>query len=88
MAGPDSEVNLYDTSLPPQLRAAVFSLVPVLCQCQPEYFTSKGKLYCSTVLGSLGESEPIVVGPLWEAALMIVAKTEVLYQSNCLLDAY
>jgi hypothetical protein len=60
-----------------QLRAAAFSIVPVLCQRDPGFVQSKGKLFSTTVLGSLAESDPTVVGPLWEAAIMIVAKTEV-----------
>ena len=36
-----------------------------------------GKLYSTSVLGSLGETEPTVVGKLWDAAIMIVFKTEV-----------
>ena len=38
---------------------------------------TKVKLYSTSVLGSLGETEPTVVGKLWEAAIMIVSKTQV-----------
>jgi len=59
------------------VRAALYSVVPVLCLKVPELVQGKARLFCSSVLGSLGERDPIVVGPVWEAALMIVAKTEV-----------
>ena len=43
----------------------------------PEVVQSIAKQFCSTVLGSLGESEPVVIGPLWEAALLVVTHNEV-----------
>ena len=52
-------------------------LVPVVCLRDPDFVEAKGKLYSTSVLGSLGETEPTVVGKLWEAAIMIVSKTEV-----------
>ncbi len=55
----------------------------MLCQRDPAHVQSKGKLYCTAVLGALGESDPTVVGPLWEAAIMLVAKTEVGVTSGC-----
>ncbi len=61
----------------PQVRASMYSIVPGMCHKLPEFVQLKGKLLCSAVLGSLGESDPQVVGAVWEAALMILAKTEV-----------
>ena len=55
----------------------MFGLVPVVCLRDPDFVEAKGKLYSTSVLGSLGETEPTVVGKLWEAAIMIVSKTEV-----------
>ena len=48
-----------------------------MCDKLPDFVQQKGKLFSSAVLGSLGEKDPLVVGPVWEAALMIIAKTEV-----------
>ena len=62
---------------PFQIRASVYGVVPVLCVKVPGYVQGKCKLCCSTVLSSLGESDPMVVGPLWEAVIMVIAKTEV-----------
>ena len=55
----------------------MFGVVPVLCAKEPNFLQAKGKLCSSTVLSCLGEGDPVVVGPLWEAVIMIVAKTEV-----------
>ena len=50
----------------------MFGLVPVVCLRDPDFVEAKGKLYSTSVLGSLGETEPTVVGKHWEAAIMIV----------------
>ena len=47
--------------------------VPVVCLRDPDFVEAKGKLYSTSVLGSLGETESTVVGKLWEAAIMIVS---------------
>ena len=67
------------TSLPClQIRAATFSLVATAYKQLPEFIGTQAGLLCPLVLGSLGESDPVVVGPLWEAILLTVTTSEVL----------
>ena len=61
----------------PYVRAAVFSLVTALCERTPEFVGENMKVLCSAVLSSLGEDDPVVIGPLWEACLTLITKTEV-----------
>ena len=63
--------------IPIQVRGAMFSLVVVLCRHVPSFVCSCSKLFCPLVLGGLGEGEPVVVGPLWEAVLLVVTTVEV-----------
>lgn len=62
---------------PLQVRSAVFSLVSALCDQIPLFASGNVKLLCSAVLGSLAEDNPVVIGPLWEACLLLITKTEV-----------
>ena len=50
-----------------------------LCCHEPTFVTAHPKLLCPLVLSSLGESEPLVVGPLWEAVLLILSVIEASY---------
>lgn len=60
-----------------QIRASIFTVVATLCKQAPDFIRCRAKQFCSLVLSSLGESEPVVVGPLWEAALLVVTGNEV-----------
>lgn len=55
-----------------QIRAASFTMVVTLCKHCGVFVSSHARLFCGVVLGSLGEKEPVVVGPLWEGALLVV----------------
>ena len=61
-----------------QIRAATFSLVATAYKQLPGFVGAQAGLLCPLVLGSLGESDPVVVGPLWEAILLTVTSSEVL----------
>ena len=74
---PFLNVPISHCKLRPQVRAATFSLVSTACRQLQELVQSNTKQFCSTVLGSLAESEPVVIGPLWEATLQVVTQTEV-----------
>jgi hypothetical protein len=54
----------------PYIRASAYKLVVSLCQCCEDFVSSRGRQFCPLVLSSLGEKEPGVVGPLWEAVLL------------------
>ena len=73
------------TKLRPQIRAATFSLVSTVCRQLQELVQSNTKQFCSTVLGSLGESEPVVIGSLWEATLQVVEQSEVQIRHSSLV---
>ena len=60
----------------------MYSLVAVLCRHVPWFTNAHPKLLCPLVLSSLGEGEPVVVGTLWEAVLLVVTNVEV----RCLVD--
>ena len=62
-------------------------MVVTLCKHCGAFVTSHARLFCGVVLGSLGEKEPVVVGPLWEAALLLVDLNHV-RSSMCLLCMY
>ena len=55
-----------------QIRAACFKVVVSLCKHCGYFISSHARLFCSGVLCSLGEREPGVVGPLWDAALLTI----------------
>ena len=60
-----------------QIRAASYGVITTLCEQLPFFIKERPKLFCTTALGSLSESDPIVVGPLWEAALMVIGRVKV-----------
>ena len=60
-----------------QIRGACFKVVSSLCQQCEEFVGSQGRLFCPLVLSSLGEREPGVVGPLWEAAILTTSSCQV-----------
>ncbi|CAI8053590.1 E3 ubiquitin-protein ligase listerin [Geodia barretti] len=53
-----------------KIRASVYKLVVSLCQYCGDFVPSHGRQFCPLVLSSLGEKEPGVVGPLWDAVLL------------------
>ena len=61
-------------------------LVFTICKCLPAFVRSRAKHFCTLVLGSLGESDPSVVGVVWEAGLTIIATVEV--RESCYMHQY
>ena len=55
----------------------MYGLITTLCEQLPFFIIERAKLFCTTSLGSLSESDPVVVGPLWEAALMVIGRIRV-----------
>ena len=55
----------------------MFTLASAVCEQLPQFATENVKILCSTVLGSLAEDDPVVIGSLWEACLLLITKTEV-----------
>lgn len=62
-------------------------MVVTLCKHCGAFVSGHARLFCGVVLGSLGEKEPVVVGPLWEAALLVVDINHV-RNSMCTLCMY
>ena len=60
-----------------QIRASVYKLVVSLCQYCGDFVPSHGRQFCPLVLSSLGEKEPGVVGPLWDAVLLTTSLCQV-----------
>ena len=55
----------------------MFSLVSALCSSQPWFVREHGRLLGAPVLGGLGEGDPTTIGPLWEAALLLLRTDQV-----------
>ena len=47
-------------------------MVGSLCKHSADFITSHARQFSTLVLCSLGEKDPGVVGPLWEAALLVI----------------
>ena len=60
-----------------QIRSSMFTLASAVCEQTPQFAAENVKILCSTILGSLAEDDPIVIGPLWEACLLLITKIEV-----------
>ncbi len=51
----------------------MYGLLSAVCLCTQDFVSSHGKLLYPTVLGSLGEGDPVVTRPLWEAVMLILS---------------
>ena len=60
-----------------QIRSAVFSLVVAICVHLPFFVSGHPQVLCPLVLGALGEADPLPMGPLWEAAILLLSALEV-----------
>ena len=60
-----------------QIRAASYGVITALCEQLPFFIKDRAKVFCAAALGSLSDSDPVVVGALWEAALMVIGKVKV-----------
>ena len=60
----------------------MFTMMASLCRQDPDWVVQRAGLLCPLALGRLGEGEPVVVGPLWEATLLVVAGNEVRFKST------
>ena len=60
-----------------QIRASAYKLVVSLCQYCGDFVLTHGRQFCPLVLSSLGEKEPGVVGPLWDAVLLTTSLCQV-----------
>lgn len=67
---------LYDIFYP-QIKAAHYSVLAIVCEVQPELANEFADKLCPLVLHNLDESDPIICRALWEAVLHTLATVEV-----------
>ena len=72
-----SELYVSIFRLSCQIRSALFSLVVAVCVSLPSFVSGHPQLLCPLVLGALGEADPLPMGPLWEAAILLLSVLEV-----------
>lgn len=59
--------------IPSQVRGAFFEMVCALCEFTPGLVQAEAARLCPTVLLSIDDTDPVVLPPVWEAVLHVVA---------------
>ncbi|XP_072178286.1 E3 ubiquitin-protein ligase listerin-like [Diadema setosum] len=60
----------------PEVRGGMYSLLGALCRSMPSLLTSYLPKLSPALLGSVDETEPATVAPLWEAVLHLITSQE------------
>ncbi|TKS82943.1 E3 ubiquitin-protein ligase listerin [Collichthys lucidus] len=63
----------YSKHKTPQVRGAFFEMVCALCEFTPGLVQAEAARLCPTVLLSIDDTDPVVLPPVWEAVLHVVA---------------
>ncbi|XP_030648417.1 E3 ubiquitin-protein ligase listerin [Chanos chanos] len=63
----------YSKHKTPQIRGAFFEVVATLCEHMPDLIRAEAPRACCAVLLSIDDTDPVVLPPLWEAVLHVLA---------------
>ncbi|XP_028277901.1 E3 ubiquitin-protein ligase listerin isoform X2 [Parambassis ranga] len=63
----------YSKHKTPQVRGAFFEMLCALCEFTPGLVQSEAARLCPAVLLSIDDTDPVVLPPVWEAVLHVVA---------------
>ncbi|KAG8007962.1 E3 ubiquitin-protein ligase listerin [Nibea albiflora] len=63
----------YSKHKTPQVRGAFFEMMCALCEFTPGLVQAEAARLCPTVLLSIDDTDPVVLPPVWEAVLHVVA---------------